>query len=230
MTTPPDNLHAPDRPARLIGRPRPRLRGTSHHIGFYVSIALGLYLVWRAPSIEAKVLFFVYGACATAMLGASALLHRGHWNAEQDRRLTQLDHTCIFLMIAGTYTPIAWYTLTGAIRWIVLVTAWGAAAFGIVFEWLPIRPPKGYVTAVYLTVGWVAVLMIPWLWQGLGVIPFLGVALGGMLYTLGAVIHAAQRPDPFPATFGYHEIFHALVLAAAFVQWWVIAFAILPRA
>jgi len=217
------------RPLAPNGEPKPRYRGVSHLYGFWVALGLGAVLVVSAPSAQAAVLAAVYAVCAAAMLGASALLHRGSWNETQDRRLRRLDHSSIFLMIAGTYTPVTWYGLHGGMRWLVLGVVWAGAALGITIEWIPIRLPRGYVTTVYLVVGWTAVIVLPWLWVGLGVAAFLGVVIGGVLYTIGAVIYAAQKPDPAPDTFGYHELFHVFVLAAALVHYCVIAFAIIPR-
>jgi len=218
------------RPLLPTGEPKPRFRGISHLYGFWVALALGAVLVVVAPGVEARVLAGIYSVCAAAMLGCSALLHRGSWNEVQDRYLRQLDHSSIFLMIAGTYTPVTWYGMHGLMRWVVLAVVWCGAIFGITMEWAPIRLPRGYITAVYLIVGWTAVIALPWLWESLGVAAFLGVVLGGVLYTIGAVIHAARKPDPAPDTFGYHEIFHVFVLLAASVHYCVIAFAIIPRA
>jgi hemolysin III len=120
--------------------------------------------------------------------------------------------------------------LSGQLRWLVLVVVWVGAAFGIVMEWLRSRMPRGYVTTAYIVVGWSALVALPWLWQSLGAVAFFGILLGGVLYTVGAVIYAARRPDPVPDVFGYHEVFHAFVLAAAFAHYCVIAFSILPRA
>lgn len=218
------------RPVLPTGEPKPRFRGVSHLYGFWVALALGAFLVVVAPDWEAKTLSAVYSLCAAAMLGASALLHRGSWSESQDRHLRRLDHSCIFLMIAGTYTPITWYGLHGLMRWLVLGVVWGGTVLGIAIEWATVRLPRGYVTSVYLVVGWTAVIALPWLWHSLGVLPFFGVVLGGVLYTIGALVYGRKKPDPAPDTFGYHEIFHAFVLAAATVHYCVIAFAIVPRA
>ncbi|MCZ7525502.1 MAG: hemolysin III family protein [Acidimicrobiia bacterium] len=224
----PDAITHPDDPG--LAPPKPRLRGVSHHVAFYVSLAAGSGLVVGAPTGRASLVALVYAVTVSGMLGASALLHRGDWSPRTSARLTRLDHTAIFLVIAGTYTPIGLYAIHGALRPLVLGLVWGGAMVGIAFEWSPVRPPRGWVTAVYLTVGWVAVLALPQLWDSLGAVGFALVAGGGVLYTVGAVVHAARRPDPLPDVFGYHEIFHAFVVAAAAAHFCAIAFVVLPRA
>ena len=163
------------------------------------------------------------------MLGASALLHRGTWSPEQARVLTKLDHTGIYLLIAGSYTPISLLALSGVVRAVVFSAVWLGALTGIALEWIWYRPPKGWVTAVYITLGWVAVIGVPQLWTSLGVVGFLLIFFGGVSYTVGAVIHAARRPDPWPAVFGYHELFHVFVLVALVLHFAAIAFVVLPK-
>jgi hemolysin III len=208
--------------------PKPRYRGVSHFYGFFVSLVAGVVLVVTAPAGGPRACAAVYAFGISAMLGASALLHRGNWTVEQARRLTKLDHTAIYLMIAGTTTPISLLVMTGWIRALVFGVVWLGAVVGIVLEWAWYVPPKGWVTSVYITLGWVAVIGFPQLWTNLGPGGFLLVLLGGLCYTVGAIIHAARRPDPFPAVFGYHEIFHVLVLVAVVSHFVVIAFLVLP--
>jgi hemolysin III len=164
------------------------------------------------------------------MLGASALLHRGTWSVTQARWLTKLDHTGIFLLIAGSYTPISLLAMSGVIRVVVFSAVWLGALAGIALEWAWFRPPRGWVTAVYISLGWVAIIGLPQLWTSLGVAGFLLVFLGGVSYTVGAVIHATRRPDPWPEVFGYHELFHVFVLLAMVMHYCAIAFVVLPKA
>jgi hemolysin III len=208
---------------------KPVLRGLSHFYGFFVSLPVGALLVATAPSGLATWTALVYAIGVSAMLGASTLLHRGKWTAEQDRVFTKLDHTGIYLLIAGTYTPISLIALSGAIRVIVFSAVWLGALVGTVLEWAWERPPRGWVTANYIALGWVALIALPQLWTSLGVAGFLLVFLGGISYTVGAVIHAARRPDPWPATFGYHEVFHVFVLVAMLLHFAAIAFVVLPK-
>lgn len=210
--------------------PKPRYRGVSHFYGFFVSLVAGTVLVVTAPRGEATACAAVYAFGVSAMLGASALLHRGNWSAEQARKLTKLDHTAIYLMIAGTYTPISLLALSGWLRVAVFGLVWLGAIVGIVLEWAWYVPPKGWVTSVYITLGWVAVIGFPQLWTSLGVVGFLLIFLGGVSYTVGAIIHAAHRPDPIPEVFGYHEVFHVLVLLAVILHFIAIAGFVLPEA
>jgi hemolysin III len=208
---------------------KPVLRGLSHFYGFFVSLPVGALLVATAPSGLATWTALVYAIGVSAMLGASTLLHRGKWTAGQDRVFTKLDHTGIYLLIAGTYTPISLIALSGAIGVIVFSAVWLGALAGTVLEWAWERPPRGWVTANYIALGWVALIALPQLWTSLGVAGFLLVFLGGISYTVGAVIHAARRPDPWPATFGYHEVFHVFVLVAMLLHFAAIAFVVLPK-
>jgi hemolysin III len=143
--------------------------------------------------------------------------------------LTKVDHTGIYLLIAGSYTPISLLAMSGVLRAVVFSAVWLGALVGIALEWIWSRPPKGWVTAVYITLGWVAVIGVPQLWTSLGVAGFLLIVLGGVSYTVGAVIHAARRPDPWPEVFGYHELFHVFVLVALVLHFAAIAFVVLPK-
>jgi hemolysin III len=215
--------------APLQGLPaKPALRGVSHLYACLVAAVLGTVTVVTAPSGTATVAAVVYALGLVSMFAASALYHRPAWGPARASRMLKLDHTTIFLMIAGTCTPIALLAIDGALGTVVLVLVWAIAAAGIVFEWLPIRAPHGSVTAVYLTLGWIGVLGLGGLWENTGAEGVVLVAGGGVLYTIGAVVHAARRPDPWPAVFGYHEIFHALVIAAALLHWCAIQFLVLP--
>jgi hemolysin III len=218
-----------DVPVAEVIAVKPRMRGLSHFYAFFISLGAGTVLVATAPRGLATWTAVVYALSISAMLGASALLHRGRWTPEQARILTKLDHTCIYLLIAGTYTPISLVAMSGAIRVLVFSVVWLGAVVGIALEWVWYRPPKGWVTAVYITLGWVAVIGIPQLWTSLGVAGFFLVLFGGVSYTVGAVIHAAQRPDPWPEVFGYHELFHVFVLVALVLHFCAIAFVVLPK-
>ena len=218
-----------DAPVAEVIAAKPRLRGLSHYYAFFISLATGTLLVATAPRGLATWTALVYALSISTMLGASALLHRGAWTPEQARLLTKLDHTCIYLLIAGTYTPISLIAMSGVIRVLVFSVVWLGAFVGIALEWLWYRPPRGWVTTNYIAVGWVAVIALPQLWTSLGVAGFLLVLLGGVSYTVGAVIHAAQRPDPWPEVFGYHELFHVFVLVALVLHFAAIAFVVLPK-
>jgi hemolysin III len=208
---------------------KPLLRGLTHFYGFFISLPLGVVLVATAPRGLATWTALVYAFSVSAMLGASSLLHRGNWTAGQARVLTRLDHSCIFLLIAGTYTPISLIALSGWTRAVVFAAVWLGAFVGIAFEWVRYRPPRGWVTANYIALGWGALIALPQLWTSLGVAGFVLVLLGGISYTVGAVIHGTQQPDPWPSTFGYHELFHVFVLVAVVLHFSALAFVVLPK-
>jgi hemolysin III len=218
-----------DVPVAEVIAVKPRMRGLSHYYAFFISLATGALLIATAPRGLATWTALVYALSVSAMLGASSLLHRGSWNPEQARVVTKLDHTCIYLLIAGTYTPISLIAMSGVIRVLVFSAVWLGAIAGIALEWVWYRPPRGWVTTNYIVVGWVALIALPQLWTSLGVAGFFLVLLGGISYTVGAVIHAAQRPDPWPEVFGYHELFHVFVLVALVLHFAAIAFVVLPK-
>ena len=208
--------------------PKPRYRGTSHFYALFVAVVAAFALVVTAPAGLATFGAAVYATCMVAMFGASALYHRGDWSHSTAKKLLQLDHTAIFLMIAGTYTPIALLAMDGTARVVTLAAVWVVAAAGIVFEWLPIPAPRGYVTTVYMFLGWIGAFSFVSLYDATGWGGVVLVAGGGLLYMIGAIVHAARKPDPWPETFGYHEIFHVFVILAALMQYCAIAFLVLP--
>ena len=211
--------------------PKPRLRGVSHQWAFYFSIIAGLVLVIAAPAGRATLASAIYAVSVAALFGTSALYHRVMWPTPNARRwMRRLDHSMIFLLIAGTYTPFALLALDGALATVILVVVWAGALGGIVLKLVWIDAPKPLVAVLYVMLGWVAVAAFPDLLDELGVTSTALVAAGGLLYTAGAVVYALGRPNPMPAVFGYHEIFHALVIAAAALQYAVIAFFVLPGA
>jgi hemolysin III len=209
---------------------RPRLRGVSHQIAFFVSLVSGAVLVAVAPDASSRVEVAIYACSLSGLLGVSALLHRRDWPPRTRQNLRRLDHSMIFVLIAGTYTPIAGIVLTGGLRTAVLVTVWVGALAGVILTVAWIGAPKWATALPYVALGWVAVVAAPELIDGLGAGGFSLLVLGGALYTAGAIVYAAKRPDPFPTVFGYHEVFHALVIAAAISHYAVIAGYALPLA
>lgn len=210
---------------------KPRLRGVSHQWAFFVSVGLGVALVLTAPPGRATAAAAVYAACVATLFGTSALYHRINWRSTSARRwMRRLDHSAIFLLIAGSYTPFALLALDGTLADVILVVVWAGAIGGIVLKLVWIDAPKWLVALIYVLLGWVAVAATPDLVDALGVTAAGMVGLGGLLYTVGAVIYASRRPDPVPAVFGYHELFHLLVIIAAGLQYAVIAFWVLPGA
>jgi len=217
--------------AEAIAAVKPRLRGVSHEWAFFVSLVFGAALIFFARTPRATLAVAVYAVSLSALLGTSALYHRVNWKRPNVRTwMRRLDHSMIFFLIAGTYTPFALIVMHGAIATAVLVFVWVGAIAGAIVEMVWIGHPKWVSAAVYLTIGWVAAVAFPQLWDTLGPGGALLLVGGGLLYTAGAVVYAIQRPDPNPAIFGYHEVFHAFVIAAALVHFSVIAFFALPHA
>ena len=198
---------------------RPLLRGVFQKWAFFAAVAAGAMLVVLADGALATFSSWVYAVALAAMFGASALYHRFPWKSTA-RRLwaRRLDHSMIFVFIAGTYTPFALLCFEGTTRWLVLVAAWAGAALGLALELVWIDSPRWLSAVAYLAVGWVGVLAAPQLFSGIGVAGAVLVMVGGGLYSLGAVIYATQWPDPFPHILGFHEVFHLLVVAAAVTQ------------
>jgi hemolysin III len=207
---------------------KPRFRGVLHQWAFFVAVAAGAVLVLVAPDGRATVATAIYAATVAGLFGVSAIYHRVNWVSATARRwMRRLDHSMIFLVIAGTYTPFALLVLDGGLATAILIAVWGGAFGGIVLNLVWIDAPKWLSALVYVALGWVAVAAFPAMFDELGVVATLLVALGGILYTLGAVVYATRRPDPAPTVFGYHEVFHALVIAAAALQYSVVAFFVL---
>jgi hemolysin III len=214
-----------------IASVKPKLRGVSHEWAFFVSLGLGAALIVAADTPEATLAVAIYAASLSALFGTSALYHRVEWSRPNVRRwMRRLDHSMIFFLIAGTYTPFALLVLDGPLADAILAVVWIGAVAGAVVEIVWIEHPKWVAALVYISLGWVAVIPFPALWNEMGAAGTLLVAAGGLLYTAGAVVYATQRPDPNPRVFGYHEIFHLFVIAAAAAHFAAIAFFALPAA
>src|SRR2546430_1760203 len=195
---------------------KPRLRGVLHQWAFFVSIVAGSALVLVAPAGRATLATAIYAATVAGLFGVSAVYHRVDWVSTTARRwLRRLDHSMIFLLIAGTYTPFGLIVLSQPLGAVVLVLIWTGAAGGIVLSLLWPDAPKPVSAAIYITLGWVAIIAMPQMLDRLGVTGVAMIIAGGLLYTAGAIVYARKRPDPVPTVFGYHEIFHVLVVAAA---------------
>jgi hemolysin III len=214
-----------------IAAVKPRLRGVSHEWAFFVSLFLGGGLIVAAETPEARLAVTIYAVSLSALLGTSALYHRVEWARPNARRwMRRLDHSMIFFLIAGTYTPFALLVLDGPLADAVLAVVWVGAVAGALVEIVWIEHPKWVAALVYMSLGWVAVVPFPALWNEMGAAGTLLVAAGGLLYTAGAVVYATQRPNPNPRVFGYHEVFHLFVIAAAAAHFAAIAFFALPQA
>jgi hemolysin III len=203
--------------------PRPRFRGSSHKYAFFASLVTGAVLVIVAPSDKATTAAAIYAASVSGLFGASALYHRITWRPATRRWMRRLDHSMIFVLIAGTYTPFALLVLHGTLSNVVLVVVWAGALAGVVLKLAWVDAPKWLMAAIYLALGWVGVATAPQVLARAGAGALTLLAVGGLLYTAGAVIYALRRPDPRPKVFGYHEIFHVLVIVAAAAHYAAIA-------
>jgi hemolysin III len=203
---------------------RPRLRGVFHLYAFFVSLVVGGLLVAYAPSPRTQFAAAVFAAAVAIMFGASALHHRVTWHERGYRWSRRIDHAGVYLAIAGSYTPFALLVLDGAWRIVILAVVWGGVLAAILLKFLWVDAPKWLAAAIAISLGWVAVIVFPQLIDGIG---WSGVSLvlaGGLFYTLGGLAYALRRPKPIPGVFGYHEVFHVLVVAAVALQYSVVAF------
>jgi hemolysin III len=209
----------------LAPRTKPLLRGVSHEIAAGVALAGLVALVLLAPGPRARLGALVYGVSLVALFSVSALYHRPTWSPRARLWMRRLDHSAIFLLIAGTFTPLC-LLLGDARAHTLLAVVWAGAGLGILRALLWPRAPRWVATALYLGLGWAAIPLVPAMYRALGPLPLALLAGGGILYSVGAVIYATRRPDPFPRVFGYHEVFHALVIAAAGLHFAVAAGAV----
>jgi hemolysin III len=206
-------------------RQKPILRGVLHEVAAFGALSAWIGLVAAAPAGPGRAAGSVYGASLFVLFAASALYHRPNWPPRARLVMRRIDHSAIFLLIAGTYTPFC-VVLGGRQGRTMLAVAWGGALLGLLRAIFWPRAPRPLAAGAYVLLGWVVLPVLPSLWAALGVGPMALLALGGLLYTIGAVIYAARRPDPFPRVFGYHEVFHALVVGAAACHFVVVAAAL----
>ena len=192
---------------------KPRLRGVLHACAFVLSLATGAVLVVRAEGGRATTAAAVYAVSVALLFGTSAAYHRRTWSPRAEEVMQRLDHSMIFLLIAGTYTPFTLLVLEGAARWVVSAVVWGGALAGVLARNLVRTRSRWLFPALYVGLGWVAVPVFPALVRA-GAVVFVALVVGGVLYSVGALVYAAQRPDPSPRWFGFHEVFHALAVLA----------------
>ena len=194
--------------------PKPKLRGWLHAVMFPIAVGAGIVLVASAATNEARITAAIFAMTAALLFGTSALFHRGSWSPRVAGRLRRLDHSNIYLIIAGTYTPFAVLALPPGKGRSLLLIVWIGALAGVIFRVFWVGAPRWLYTTVYVVIGWVAVFYLPDLIDGAGVTVVILIAVGGILYSLGAVIYGLRRPNPSPQWFGFHEVFHALTVAA----------------
>jgi hemolysin III len=204
---------------------KPRLRGVLHEAAFAVSLVTGTVLVCLADGARARTAAVVYAVSVALLFGTSAAYHRGSWSGRSHEVMKRLDHSMIFVLIAGTYTPFGLLLLTGSARWVVLGVVWGGALAGIVLRNVIRRPARWLFVALYMALGWVAVAFLSDIQAAGGMHVLVLLLAGGLLYSAGAVVYALRRPDPSPRWFGFHEVFHAFTLAAFVVHYVAVSFA-----
>jgi hemolysin III len=209
---------------------KPRLRGVSHQWGFFVSLACGAALIATAPAGRAVTAAAVYGCAVSALLGTSTLYHRLDWRPAARRWMRRLDRSMIYVLIAASYTPFTLLAMHGALASVVLIVVWAGACGGVMLQLVWPDHPKWVASAIAIALGWVAIVTLTQLPQTIGWGAIGALVASGILYTTGALVYARERPNPLPGVFGYHEVFHALVLAAASIQYAVIAFVVMPLA
>jgi hemolysin III len=210
---------APNAAHELLETVKPRLRGWLHTAIFPLSVAAGIVLVCLASTGQARIACAVYAVTAALLFGVSALYHRGRWSPRTHAVLKRLDHANIFLIIAGTYTPFTLLLLPGGQGRLLLWLIWAGALAGIAFRICWVGAPRWLYTPVYIALGWAAVFFLPEFLHRGGVAVLVLVIVGGVLYSLGAIVYAAKRPDPSPRWFGFHEVFHSFTLAAYTVHY-----------
>jgi hemolysin III len=193
-------------------RPLPRLRGVSHRYAFYVAIVAGVVLVAHARDRQAAITTTIYATLLAGLFGVSATLHRTHWSPRVFGWLRRADHAMIFAFTAGTYTPLSLVGVGGEVGTKLTVLSWTAAAFGIVRALLWPHAPRLVTSLLYVAVGWVLLAYLPEVHATMEPTAFRAVIAGGVAYTLGATIYALRWPDPWPNVFGFHEVFHALII------------------
>ena len=206
---------------------KPRLRGVLHQYAFFVAVTLGIVLVASSDTARERLAATVFAGAVAAMFGASALYHRRTWSPTWRARLRRLDHSAIYGLIAGTYTPFGLLALDGSWRIAVLAIVWGGAVSAIVLTLLLPSAPKWMTAAIGVGLGWVGVVALPQLVDKAGVAASLLALAGGVCYTLGAIVYVLRRPNPFPGAFAYHEVFHAFVVAAVALQYVAVALVVL---
>jgi hemolysin III len=216
--------------ATTVAELKPRLRGWLHAYAAATSIVTGAAMVAVAAALRggsAAATTAIYSATVTLLFGTSALYHRLDWSPSAHRLMKRLDHSMIFVFIAGTYTPIAVLSLPRNSAIAVLIAVWTGALFGVVLQTAWRSAPRWLSAPCYIALGWVAVFVFPDLLHNAGVAAFVLIAAGGVVYTLGAVVYALKRPNPYPGVFGFHEVFHLCTLVAAlchYVAIWLTVF------
>jgi hemolysin III len=206
----------------------PVMRGVTHFWAFWCALAATIPLVALAPSGPARAAALVYGSGMCALFAGSATFHRYKCGPRLRALLCRIDHSAIFVFIAASYTPVALLVLDGPTGTALFAAAWAGALAGVALSLAWVGAPRVLFAGTYVALGWIALVAVPELVSRLPVAPLVLMAAGGILYTVGAVVYALRRPDPWPRVFGFHEVFHALVIAAAATHFVAMAGWIIP--
>jgi hemolysin III len=198
----------------VVDEVKPRLRGWLHAATAPLALAAGIVLVALSPTPMTRAGSAIFAVSALALFTASATMHRGRWSARTGLWLRRLDHSSIFLLIAGSYTPFTLLLLHGRDRATLLAIAWGGAALGILFRLFYTNAPRWLYTPIYIALGWAAVFYFPAFFERASIPVLTLMVVGGALYTLGGIVYGFRRPNPFPTWFGFHEVFHTLTIVA----------------
>jgi hemolysin III len=203
---------------------KPLLRGVLHQAAFFISLVVAPLLILGADEGRRRAAAAVFAGSVAACFGASALYHRVTWTPRMRLWMRRVDHAGVYLLIAGTYTPVSLLALTGNWRVVMLTIVWVGAIAAIVLKFVWVAAPKWLAAGIGIALGWVAVVALPQLIAHLDPAAVILLVVGGLAYTAGAVVYARRRPDPLPSVFGYHELFHALTIVAVTCQYVAIAF------
>ena len=202
--------------------PKPRMRGRFHQIAFFASIPAGIALILIAPNAKAKVAVIIFAVALAGLYASSAAYHRLHWSPKALSRMKRLDHSMIFVLIAGTYTPFSLLVLHGALSIVMLCLVWAGALAGIVMKLVRVDGLKVLTGFMYIALGWIAVLGAPQIYHYLSGTTLALLFAGGLLYSLGALVLVTHKPDPNPRVFGYHEVWHSMVIGGGICHYCVI--------
>lgn len=210
------------------GEDKPVFRGLLHLLAFASALTLAPILIVITPGIADRFIVAIYALSIVGLFGVSAMYHRVAWGERGASRVRKLDHSMIFIATAATHTPIALIALPSRPGWILFAVVWGGAVLGILGRVFYSNAPYWMVATPYVIVGWSSLFVVNHVWSSLHLAGFILLLVGGGLYTAGAIIYALHRPNPWPRHFGYHEIFHALTVAAAACHYVTIAFFLRP--
>jgi len=207
--------------------PKPRFRGRLHQAAFFVAIPAGILLVAVARTTTARIAAIVYALSLAGLYGTSAAYHRLPWSPRSLRRMKRLDHSMIFVLIAGTYTPFALLVLGRPWSIVLVSVVWAGAAAGVILKLVKIDGFSAVGGALYIVLGWMAIFTAPQIIRGVSGATAGLLLAGGILYTTGAIVLARNKPNPSPRVFGYHEVWHSFVVGASACHYAVILLVVL---